>query len=125
MTSARDVPLDIAAHRALLQHERARTVERIAALTRDVDAFVETAELTNVDDEHDPEGQTIAYERAQAISLRGEATIALERLDAALAAIDDGTYGRCRFCGQPIGPERLAALPGVPSCIACAAAGRT
>lgn len=117
-------PDDATKARRLLRTERARIVERIAGLTRDFDAFVDAAELVNTDDEHDPEGQTVAYERAQVISLRRESETRLAEIDAALAALDDGTYGTCRSCGRPIGAERLEAIPGVTTCITCATAGR-
>ncbi len=38
----------------------------------------------------------------------------------ALRRIDNGTYGTCARCGQPIGPARLAAVPSTPFCLACA-----
>jgi RNA polymerase-binding transcription factor DksA len=37
----------------------------------------------------------------------------------ALARIEAGTYGRCRFCGRPIEMARLDALPYAPYCIEC------
>ncbi len=123
MVSGEREPIDVEEHRAMLVDERARTVERIAGLRRDFETFVEAADLVNTDDEHDPEGHTIAYERAQVISLREEAETVLAGIDAALGAIDDGTYGRCRNCGGPIGGPRLEALPGVQTCITCAATG--
>ena len=42
-------------------------------------------------------------------------------IDAALARADAGEYGSCRDCGEPIEPGRLAALPFVLECAACAA----
>jgi DnaK suppressor protein len=42
-------------------------------------------------------------------------------IDAALARIDDGTYGRCRVCGQEIDDERLEARPQADTCRAHAA----
>src|SRR4051812_23821615 len=51
---------------AVVDAERARTVRQIESLRRSVASIVEAAELTATDDEHDPEGATIAYERAQA-----------------------------------------------------------
>jgi RNA polymerase-binding transcription factor DksA len=38
---------------------------------------------------------------------------------AALQRIDDGSYGQCVTCGEPIAPRRLAALPYATQCIAC------
>jgi RNA polymerase-binding protein DksA len=44
----------------------------------------------------------------------------LEQIDAALARVNDGSYGRCADCGKPIGEERLDALPYAPLCRTCA-----
>ncbi len=41
-----------------------------------------------------------------------------EQVVAAIARIDDGTYGVCVDCGQPIAPERLEARPEVSRCLA-------
>ena len=106
-------------HIALLA-QRERTAARLAALQRNFDEFVDGAEYVNTDDEHDPEGATIAFERAQVISLRDETAVTLAAIDQALADLDAGTYGRCAVCGGPIVVERLLALPGVTTCVACA-----
>jgi len=47
----------------------------------------------------------------------------LDEVERALARLDDGTYGRCETCGEPIGDERLAELPVVRSCAVCEATG--
>lgn len=44
----------------------------------------------------------------------------LRRIDAALARIDEGTYGDCQRCGETISDERLALLPDTPFCKNCA-----
>ena len=44
----------------------------------------------------------------------------LDEVELALARLDDGTYGRCEECGEPIGDERLAVLPIVRTCSRCA-----
>jgi RNA polymerase-binding transcription factor DksA len=43
------------------------------------------------------------------------------RIDAALARIEDGAYGECVTCGEPIAEKRLAILPETPHCARCAA----
>ena len=43
----------------------------------------------------------------------------LALIDAALARLDDGTFGICVRCGRPIAAERLDALPWAPRCIDC------
>ena len=40
----------------------------------------------------------------------------------ALARMDDGSYGQCARCDEPIGAARLEALPEAPYCIRCAEA---
>jgi DnaK suppressor protein len=103
-----------------LAADRASTLERIAALTREFDGIVESAALGATDDEHDPEGATIAFERAQIMSLLEQARDHLADLGQAIRRIEAGTYGRCEECGQPITAQRLAARPAARTCIGCA-----
>lgn len=81
---------------------------------------VEASRDTNADDEHDPEGATIAYERSQLHALIEQAQRRLVALDAALERSREGTYFVCEVCGGPIAPERLEARPFARTCIACA-----
>jgi len=110
--------------RRALEEARAAAAERIAQLTRDIDRVVAATADANTDDEHDPEGATIAFERAQAVSLRAQATARLAELDAALARLAAGSYGRCEACGEEIAAGRLAARPAARTCIRCAANSR-
>lgn len=61
---------------------------------------------------------------AQAMADAGErrARIELQRIDAALARLEAGSYGDCAACGEPIEAARLEASPATPFCVACAAA---
>ena len=61
------------------------------------------------------------YEQETAVSLLANESQLLEQVSAALARIDQGTFGCCRECGQDVEPERLNALPYTPYCMACAA----
>jgi len=61
---------------------------------------------SNADDEHDPEGQAIAYERAQLSASADLARAHLVEVDAAFARLSAGTYGVCEVCSRPIGVER-------------------
>ncbi|WP_344075671.1 TraR/DksA family transcriptional regulator [Luedemannella helvata] len=99
---------------------RRDTVAQIAALTADHDGIVAAVADVANDDEHDPEGTTIAFERAQVAALLDQARGRLTDLDAALARLAEGTYGTCERCGRPIDPERLAARPAARTCITCA-----
>jgi DnaK suppressor protein len=104
--------------------ERRMTLARIEATTIDFDGIVAAASGANIDDEHDPEGSTIAYERAQVGALLREERAYLDDLDRALARLDAGLYSTCERCGALIGSERLAARPAARTCIDCALSSR-
>ncbi|HXW44482.1 MAG TPA: TraR/DksA C4-type zinc finger protein [Streptosporangiaceae bacterium] len=110
--------------RAALQAAREDVLARLAGLERDFASAVESAVAANADDEHDPEGATIAFERQHVATLIEDARGQLEQIDAALARIDDGSYGICASCGKPIAAARLAARPAAATCIDCAAGKR-
>lgn len=86
-------------------------------MNRDFDMIVEASAQSNADDEHDPEGATIAYERAQVQSHIDRARTAETALATALARWEAGTYGRCEVCGRVIGYDRLVARPATTRCI--------
>jgi RNA polymerase-binding transcription factor DksA len=104
--------------------ERVAAAGRAESLRRDVEAIVESAKGGATDDEHDVEGATVAFERAQAMALLDETRAQIETLDLALVRLAAGTYGRCESCGEPIAPERLAARPAATTCIRCASRRR-
>jgi RNA polymerase-binding transcription factor DksA len=106
-----------------LEREREAVVRRIRELRTsfaDIAASVDTA---NTDDEHDPEGATLAFERAQVTSLLHDAERRLDELADAQARVEAGTYGVCARCGRAIGAERLAAVPTTRVCVDCARGG--
>ncbi len=105
-----------------MEAERARASARAAGLRRDLDAIVEAAALDPPDDEHDPEGSTVGFERAMLIDLLRQAEADLDELDRALDRNRQGNYGTCERCGRPIPAERLASQPTTVTCVACAQA---
>jgi RNA polymerase-binding transcription factor len=109
--------------RDVLLAERARVTAQLETLTRDFDRIVDASLMVGNDDEHDPEGTTIAFERAQVAALLSDAQRELSDIDRALERLRDGTYGVCAHCGKPIAPERLAARPSAAMCIDCASIG--
>jgi RNA polymerase-binding transcription factor DksA len=117
--------MDESTIRDTLSAERAACRARITAMTSEFDGIVEDSLHANADDEHDPEGSTIAYERAQVGALIAGAQSNLADLDHALARLEAGRYSECEGCGYQISPERLAALPAGRTCIECAVAGRS
>jgi RNA polymerase-binding protein DksA len=108
----------------LLESERRLVLSRLAALTGDFDEVVAASRDTNADDEHDPEGATIAFERSQVAALVQQARTHLAEVERALERLADGTYGTCERCGRPIAPARLEARPTARLCIGCATAAR-
>jgi RNA polymerase-binding protein DksA len=67
---------------------------------------------------------TFVFEQQRELALRDHEKSQLAQVDAALAALDAGTYGTCRSCGKPIAAARLEAIPWAQLCIDCAAKAR-
>ena len=82
-----------------------------AALLRQHAQIVAASADSNADDEHDPEGSTIAFERAQVATLLDRTRSAGADLARARARVEAGTYCVCGVCGAPNGACRLAARP--------------
>ena len=77
---------------------------------------------SNADDEHDPEGATIAFERSQVGALVRQAQLHAVEIDAAIGRLESGVYGTCERCGGRISAGRLEARPVARTCIQCATA---
>lgn len=106
--------------------DREQALDRIAELDREFAAVVTSARegAAGGDDEHDPEGATVAFERQHIAALLARAREHVTAIDAALRKIDSGIYEICDICGGPIGEERLAARPTSLTCVRCAARRR-
>ena len=107
----------------LLRAARATTLRRIADLAGQFSDLVAASMGSNADDEHDPEGATVAFERSQLDSLVQQAREQLAEIDAAEDRLAQGRYGLCETCGRSIGPGRLEARPTARTCIGCASVG--
>ena len=105
--------------RSALQRERDATLSRLVDLSAELEAIVAAAGGSNGDDEHDPEGATVAFERQRVVALVSATRTHLAQLDAASARLDAGGGACCALCGEPIGSERLEALPAVTCCARC------
>ncbi|MER6539279.1 TraR/DksA C4-type zinc finger protein [Streptomyces sp900105755] len=110
--------------RALLEADRVGTLQQISALSREFEGIVEANALVAIDDEHDPEGASTAFERAHVAALLSQAREHLNDLDRALERLERGDYGRCEQCGEPIPTERLEVRPAATTCVRCAAVAR-
>ncbi|MEJ8282385.1 DnaK suppressor protein [Curtobacterium sp. PvP017] len=104
--------------RPALDAERARNERLLADVERSMRDVSDARQDANSDDEHDPEGATLAWERGSLGAVRDAARQRIEQVDAALARLDAGTYGTCTVGGEPIPAARLAAVPWAATCVA-------
>lgn len=112
--------MDTATIEAALLRDRAATQSQYEQLRRDLDDVVAAAADVATDDEHDPEGATIAYERSRTQALMAQAEAHLAEIALAFDRLAEGSFGICVHCGGPIATERLQARPVARTCIACA-----
>jgi DnaK suppressor protein len=106
--------------RAALEAEREQALVRLGGLERELASALEIAAEGTADDEHDPEGSTTAFERAQVAAVLEQVRDRLTQLDDALARVDEPGFGDCERCGRPIAPGRLTARPWTRTCVECA-----
>jgi RNA polymerase-binding protein DksA len=111
--------IDTGHFRKRLQEERKRVQEAIDYLHEENPGNVQDETQDSTADNHPADVATVTFDRELDYSLEENEERLLEAIDAALARIDDGTLGICSTCGQPIGEERLEALPWTTQCIDC------
>ena len=92
----------------------------VGRLNQELTDLFEASRASNADDEHDPEGATVAFERAQLTATFTAISHRAQELRQAIERYDQGTYGVCERCGKPIPPERLTARPDARVCVVCA-----
>lgn len=112
--------IDSAKTLSLLNLQRTAVLNAISAMEHDFLELVASIADSNIDDEHDPEGATIAFERAQFSARLDDARRLLVAIDQAIEKLVDGHYGSCEICGATIAEARLLALPTVRTCYRCA-----
>jgi RNA polymerase-binding transcription factor len=109
--------VDVETFRQRLLDERARVSEERIRLLEDTTRPIQ--DMSEDDDAHLADGASDTLEREIELTLEDNADHLLTSIDAALARIDNGTYGVCEVCGQHISAERLEALPYATKCIEC------
>lgn len=103
---------DLAAIRARLSERRAQLLAHVASIEADLGQPLEA----------DFAEQAVEREDDEALDRLAQVEVSeIARIDRAIERIDQGVYGACIECGQPIAPARLAALPEAILCIDCAA----
>jgi DnaK suppressor protein len=98
----------------------AEAVALLRTVDGELDELAEAHRDSATDDEHDPEGTTLAWERSQADAVRRTASERRAAIADALVALDEGRYGICISCGRPIPEARLEARPWATLCVECA-----
>ena len=110
--------------RETLLAERADYIGSAEALKAQADSLALEHEPGDVQfDEEGGEGGTANVDREIDLYLSAQARATVAEIDRALTKIDDGTYGICEHCGQPIPEARLEALPYAALCVACKSGG--
>lgn len=109
--------------RTRINAERRRLLSLVDSLTASFDDLTEAADASPPDDEHDPEGHTIAFERSQLTARRDGYLRAIADLAAAEIRLNDARSALCEGCGDPIPHERRLAVPTTTRCVECARPG--
>lgn len=106
----------------VLERARVEAAGRVAEFEETVESIVRSRG-DDTDDEHDPDGTTLSWERALHAGTVDAARAHLAEIDAAITRLRDGWDGSCEACGTPIARERLTARPSASRCVTCAAQG--
>ncbi len=111
--------IDTEHFRQRLLDDRARVREALDYLHEKNPGSMEDETQEIKSDNHPGDVATITHDREIDYTLEENEERVLAAIDTALKRLDDGTFGICRSCGQPIGVERLEALPHTTQCIDC------
>ena len=111
--------VDVSEFRELLQEERQRVVGAIEYLHKENPGSIEDETDDETTDNHLAETATVTLDREIDYTLEGHSEQVLVQIDAALARVEDGTFGTCTNCGKQIPEERLEARPWASLCIDC------
>ncbi len=98
----------------LLQEKRKHVLERAREMLSVENMALDTNDLPDEMDLASSE-----YLQSFEFRLRGREKSLLSKLDLALKKIDDGVFGVCEICEEPIGKKRLEARPETTLCIKC------
>jgi RNA polymerase-binding protein DksA len=111
--------IDTEHFRKRLLEERKRVQEAIDYLHEENPGSIEDETQDSTADNHPGDMATVTFDRELDYTLERNEGRLLLAIDAAITRMDDGSYGACVSCGQPIGSERLEALPWTTQCIDC------
>jgi DnaK suppressor protein len=110
--------IDLEAMKARLEAKRAELLQSIGDLTEASPQPVDPIEASEGSQEFEDAAVDI-NEMEDERAIRENERELLGEVEAALARIEQGTYGICTNCGQPIDEKRLEAIPWAALCITC------
>lgn len=114
----------VAEQRSALIAERAALLDAAAELQAEADSLAADAEPGDIQfDDESGEGGTTTIDRERDLLLSAQARAQIQEIEEALERIEQGTYGTCEGCGQPIPRARLRAMPSARLCVACKSGG--
>jgi RNA polymerase-binding protein DksA len=108
---------EIAEVRATLESDQQRLEEEISAAEEEIGHLLREGGEGAGHDQADVGSNT--FERDHEMSMAKNARDNLTLVKEAIARVDEGTYGVCESCGQPIGKMRLQAFPRATLCMEC------
>ncbi|HYU86748.1 MAG TPA: TraR/DksA C4-type zinc finger protein, partial [Kribbellaceae bacterium] len=108
---------ELAELRGELEHDVAHLREEIHDAEEEIAGLLRDGGDGAGNDQADVGSTT--FERDHEMSLANNAREMLMQTERALARIDDGSYGVCESCGNPIGKGRLQAFPRATLCVSC------
>ncbi|GAB4529941.1 MAG: hypothetical protein Kow0063_07450 [Anaerolineae bacterium] len=107
--------IDSISERAKLEQELARAEEELALINQ---------KLEQKGDFGLGQGASTVYEWEMNLALRESVEAKIRSIKLALDRLNQGDYGLCEVCGEPIDPGRLEILPHTTLCVRCAQAHR-
>nr|WP_237565626.1 TraR/DksA C4-type zinc finger protein [Ornithinimicrobium cavernae] len=110
-------PAELAEVRTELEADRERLQAEVDEAEADLAELMRDSGEGSGDDQADAGAAT--WEREHELSLTNNAKELLEQIEHALERIEEGTYGTCESCGNPIGKMRLQAFPRATLCLTC------
>ena len=110
--------VDVERFKELLVEERRRVLDAIEYLHKENPGSIE--EETEDETQHNlAETATATLDREIDYTLEENSENVLKEIEQALVRIEEGTFGICVHCTQPIAEDRLAAIPWAMYCIDC------
>lgn len=111
---------DLSELRSRLLEERRLALEQIAETAAQLEEIIQSSQFVATDDEHDPDGSTVAFERSKLSSMLSHSRTRLAEVMLAIERLEGGTYGICEECNCSIPVDRLMARPAARHCVVCA-----